>query len=434
MKLATHFAYITALSGMLLTGALSTHAAAQNAQNAEETEGPVFLPQNEEIQKDDLKDAAATVSVGGRASLIYNDNIYRSELVDESDFIAQLRPAFRLKTDLKPYELRVDGNVEMGHYLSDDNNDYVDTDLRALLSYDASQYTNIYTDGRFRYDHVAIGAFVDDPDVLAEDPTTYRYSEAGLGIVSDMPKWYAAFDSRIEYYNYDNVDRVNNTRFINDDRDFFTSKGTGRLGYKFVPKSVVYVQAGVNSRNYDEQIDSTLNQPRDSDGYELLLGTSYGDKKESLWFDAAAGYVAQNYASAVLDDVDAVAFRGEMQWRPSDLTRVRAEVTRDVRETTLIDTSAFIQDRFRLRGETAIAPSWILGGGIRYTQNDFQVNPINGRTDREDDIWDGSIYLDYMLTEDYAIGLEYAHVDPSSNESRVEFDSNVLLMRFGVEY
>lgn len=417
------------LSAIILV-LLPFYASAQD--DVEEDLVPLLERPDEQVYE---SDKALRLSVGGSAGLAYNDNIYRSDSNEEGDFIAVMRPGVVLRTDMKPYRLDIRGRLEVGEYLSESENSYVDTDIDARAGYDVTQTANVYVGARHRSDHVAIGAFTDLPDTQASTPTDYTYAEMNGGVKVDEPDWLVHLHGGLDYYDYDNTSRRNGAAIINDDRDRDEKHVTLRLGHKWKPQAMVYLQGNVNSRQYDKRVDSTLLYSRDSDGIELLGGVRLGDRRETpLYLDLGIGYLQQDYDAAVLPTVSGLALRGDFQWLPDDFWTIRANLSREVRETTSDGISGFLQTRLGAE----FAYQWFsdlkVGSKLRYTHNDFEVNRAAGASPRTDHVYEGGVFADFNFYEDYVAGAEYLHVSRDSNQANIDYDSNVLLMRLGVLY
>lgn len=404
------------------------------AQNAEYEEGYPILSQRQEEMRTYSPEAAAKLSVGGTIGAKYNDNIYRANNDQESDVIAIVAPGFTIRTDMKPYKAQLDGRVEIGHYFSQEDNAYNDADLKGRIAYDIDEANEVYADARARYDHVDVGSFVDDTDLLAAYPTTYRHLEGAIGWNLDDENWIGFVEERSSLYNFDNVDRINGTRFINDDRDYSQHQLTGRSGYKFWPNTALYVQGSVNARNFQKRVDVSLLEPRDSIGYEGIAGVAYGDTTQEWMLDAGAGYLRQDYDFDALEDPDGVAMRAALQWKPIEALRIRGELSRDIREALSQSTSSYIQTRSRIRVDYAADEDWTMGGGIRFTENDFQVTNGSGAPARLDDVVDGSIYADYALAEDYSLGAEYTYIARDSTVEIQQYDANIAMIRLNLNY
>ena len=407
------FPYLLALT------CLSTpfYAAAQT--DDEEDLVPLIERPEEQVYE---TDKAVRVSVGGTAGVAYNDNIYRTANDEDSDFIGIFRPGVRLKTDMKPFQVDVRGVVEVGEYFTESENSYIDTDIDGRVSYDVTPETQLYIGGRHRTDHVAIGAFTDDPDSQAAEPTDYDYVEANAGLKVDAPSWVAHLHSGVDFYDYDNSSRRDGTTIINDDRDRDEYHTTARVGYKVHDDSILYIQGAVNQRNYDNRVDSTTLFSRDSNGLEVIGGLRIGEKRDRFFGDIGIGYLQQDYDAAQLPLVSGVALRADFRFNPDDQWQARTYLTRDVRETTTSGTSAYLQSRVG----TELSYQWLedlkVGGKLRYTRNDFEVNENIGGIQRVDHVYDGSVFADYNFYENYVVGGEYLRISRSSENDNNDYD------------
>lgn len=379
-------------------------------------------------------DKAVRVSVGGTAGVAYNDNIYRSDGNEDGDFIGIFRPGVRIKTDMRPYRLDLQGRVEVGEYLSEAENNYIDTDVKARLTYDITPEAKVYIGGQHQLEHVSIGAFNDTPDTQAATPTDYTYGVVNTGLKLDMPKWIAHLRGGIDFYNYDNTERRDNTLIINDDRDRDEYYMSARGGYKIHDNALFYVQGKYNMREYDKRIDSTLLFSRDSNGVEVITGIKLGEKRDPLYVDLGMGYLQQDYDSSLLPTVSGVALHGNFNWLPNDLWKVKGYLKREVRETTTNNVSGYLQTRLGTEASYQLMSDLRVGGKLRYTQNDFEVNQSTGGTPRTDRIYDAGVFADYNFYDDYVVGGEYSHVSRSSDRANNDYISNLFLLRLGVLY
>ncbi len=201
------------------------------------------------------------------------------------------------------------------------------------------------------------------------------------------------------------------------------------------PKWLVYAQGKLNTRNYRRMIDSTATVGKDSDGYGLALGAAMGEKRRGeSWFDVNAGYLTQDYDNNFLPDVDTFGIHGEGAWQVNDQLRLKALALRGIEENTLAGSSSHIMSRVRIGAEYAVAPRLMLEGDLRYTHNDFQINPASGRRGREDDILDASALVEYNILDDYYAGLEYIYVNRDSTDSSVEYTTNAVMARVSLKY
>ncbi len=203
---------------ILAVALLGSTASVVYAQDTISDAGVPRLPQVVETKPAE-PDALARVVFGGSAGVMFSDNVFRTNGNEESDLIAIVAPGFSVRTDMEKHRLRFRARAEGGKYLDNSENDYVDVDLRGDGEYAINDTVSLLGDARLRYDHVPIGAFVDDPARSAAEPTVYRQAIATAGIEADNGVWYGLADSTITYFDYDNADRRGGGIIINEDRD-----------------------------------------------------------------------------------------------------------------------------------------------------------------------------------------------------------------------
>ncbi len=422
----------TCLTGVFALALLnSPHQAA--AQGEISNVGVPRLPERIETQPA-TPEALARLTYGGSMGMMYMDNIYRSPSNEESDFIAVVAPGIALRTEMDRHEAKARLRVEGGKYMDNGENDYVDVRGDGKGRYQITDVVSLLGDVDIRRDHVAIGAFVDDPDRIADEPTIYFQTAGNVGLEADNGAWYGLVSTGVNYLNYDNADARGGGTVINDDRDRTEWGGRTRLGAYVAPQWLAYAQATLNQRNYRTQIDSTALFGKDSNGYGAGAGLAYGKENDSAYFDANLGYISQDYDNPALRDIDTIGAEALGKWRISDTWSLHASAVRSIEENTLFGASGHIMTRGRVGFEYDFAPQWELEGDVRFTHNDFEFNPANGVRGREDDILDTSMLVEYNIIGDYFAGVEYIYVNRDSTDSSVEYSTNAAIARLSLKY
>ena len=378
-------------------------------------------------------DPLARVIYGGSVGMMYSDNIYRSDAGKESDWIAVAAPGLRLRTDLGSHEAEARLRVEGGKYLDNGENDYVDVRGNGRGKYALSDTMSLVGDADLRRDHVAVGAFVDNPDRIADEPTIYRQAQGNIGVEADNGRYYGLITTGLNYLDYDNADARGTGIIVNDDRDRTEWNTTARAGAYVAPQWLAYAQGSVNTRNYRTRIDSTALMGKDSDGYGAAVGIAYADEEAPSHYDVNAGYIAQDYDHPMLADIDTVGAQAEARWRLSDTVTLKLDAVRGIEENTLLGASGHTMTRGRVGAEYAVAPQWTVGGDLRFTHNDFEMTPGIARG-RKDDILDASALVEYNIVGDYYAGVEYVYVNRDSTDSSVEYSTNAVLTRLSLKY
>ena len=422
---------------LFLSSAMLMVASAVQAETIDSELDIPSLPTRVEKQRAEPQ-ALVRGSVGGQAGLMYRDNIYRSNTNEESDIIGYAAPSFRVVTDAENYTANVTGQVEGGYYTDNDENNYVDADLRGRGSYHVTQDTALIAQARARRDHIEIGGFVDDPNQRADEPTIYYYYEGVAGVETtldeeDRVKLLA--DSQYRMFDYDNSGRLGGGTIIQDDRDRDEWYQRVRLGYVLEPGLMPYVEGVYNTRTYDERVDQTLLYSRDSDGYSTMAGVEYNTPDGAILADAAVGHMSQDYDAAVLPTINALAARAKVVWQVDPALRLLAGFDRSIEEAVLLGASGYVRNRISAGAEYMVAPLWTVGGNVRYTLYDFELNPtFPGAQARRDKLYNASAYVQYDVNEIYNVGLEYLYSQRDSNTQLFDFTANTVLLRVAADF
>ncbi len=377
---------------------------------------------------------AVSLTAGGEYWLEYNDNIFRADNNTKSDIKAAINPAFRIKSDMRPYLLYLRGDVEVARWAKYSENNYENLDLRGRVGYESNAGSLLYAAAQYRYDHIAIGANADNPDFLAAEPTIYHYGKAIVGVSQESNNWLYAAEARYHQYDYRNARRRGGGIAIHDDRDRSEQELMLKIGRDIAPNRQVYVKGTVNWRNYDKRIDSTLQQGRDSNGYMLLSGVSWRNENDNLYADIALGYFWQYYDDAKMADPAAFAVDAILKWHPSDLWAVTCTAQRNLREATLAGVAGYIQSKLAVKTEYFYNQQWSFGLEGRWVNNDFQTNEFSGRPAREDDLLQTSLSAEYHIDKTYSLVAAYSHNLRNSDDSNIDYNANSLKFNLKIGY
>lgn len=421
-------------SALTTLAALAGHAAPAHAQSDIGQFGVPRLPEQLEASAPATPQALARMTYGGSAKLMYMDNIYRSNTNEESDLVTIVAPGIALRTDMERHEASARLRVEGGAYMDNGENSYVDVQGDAQGSYAITDTLSLIGDMDVRRDHVPIGAFVDNPDRIADEPTVYVKTEGNVGLKADNGVYHGMVVTGLNYLDYDNAEARGGGVIINDDRDRIEWNSRARAGAYVAPQWLAYVQGTLNRRHYRTQIDSTALFEKDSDGYGLAAGMAHGEETAPTRYDIQAGYIQQDYDNPALRDIGTLGMEATGRWQVSEVLALRLDGVRSIEENTLFGASGHVMTRARAGLEYDFAPQWELDTDLRYTHNDFEFNPANGVGGRTDDIWDTSVLVEYNIAGNYYAGVEYIHVNRDSTDDSAEYTTNAALVHLSLKY
>ncbi|NJN46780.1 MAG: outer membrane beta-barrel protein [Candidatus Competibacteraceae bacterium] len=331
------------------------------------------------------------------------------------------------------YRWDASAEVEAGEYRNISGNDYVDFDLRAEGDLQGSDTNELSGRARFGYDHQPIGSFPDDPERAAESATEFQRGEAALEWRYTPAQLFVELAPEVLYFNYDNNRRQDGTPIFNDDRDRTEFEQLVRVGYRTGNKLLPYGFGTYNTRNYRENVRGVEPFDRDSEGFTVGAGVSYGEPKDAAAFDIRVGFLEQDYRASSLPDVEDVAVSAYAFWQPALRWRLSGAVERTVKETTLEGTSSYLETDVELGAQYALRPDIDLYAEASYTNRDYQTNPA-ARENREDDVYRGVVGATWRLPSNWYFNAHYDLTVRDSTDPDVEYDSNTFNLGLGARF
>lgn len=139
---------------------------------------------------------------------------------------------------------------------------------------------------------------------------------------------------------YGDAELIDGTVISGDERDNRGYGITGRIGYEVSPALIPFVQASLGRTDFDQEIDSA--------GFERSA-TSYGLRGgvelplgEKLSGEVSVGYLNRDIDDPLLEDIDAFAIDGLINWSPQRGTNVTARLRTDIGSSTTPGESGWV--------------------------------------------------------------------------------------------
>lgn len=398
--------------------------------------GPAPAPSEKPLITPADKEAYSLMSLilGGQAGATYNSNIYRSSMREKDDVITTFSPKLALESNFSRHDAALSITPEIGRYLSEDKNDYFDLDVEAEGLYELSSTDSLYLGATYEYAHVAIGSFDDDTTTELSEPVTYDLFTTSAVWEGQKNLLHYDLEGGWSSYDYNNVRRVNGEISVQDDRDHDKYEMVGRVGYEVVPPYVFYVRSAWNDRQYDRRIDSTLNQSRDSRGYEAAVGLYREVPGEPYSIDVYAGYLEQNYDSGILKDAGGLDAGLSVFWSVTSADRLKIRLDRDVKDSLSDGVSSSLRTRFDIDLTHKYSEKLSTGLGLGYTNDDYQSNAALAGIDRRDHTYEAGANIRYVICNDISLNLEYAYRNRDSNKALTSYDAHALGLFLSAKY
>jgi hypothetical protein len=309
------------------------------------------------------------------------------------------RYADKTSEDQDNYQVATDGRVDVMR----------DTSIGGGLSY--------AQDHEDRGDPNSIGSAV--------EPSEYHTAIARAGAYRGLGKANARFDTELKNLEYEDATASNGSIIKNGVRDRNEYTNTLRMGYQINDTFEAFVRGALDNRVYDNKTSNRSNR-----GQTYTAGTTF-DVSGKTKGEVYGGMAQRNYTNGSLKDIDAAVWGGKVTWNASDLTSVIASVDRGIEETTIGNSSGFVNTDYRLAVEHALTRDILLRGNMGYANSDYQGN--SGKQ-RDDDVLSAGVGADYWLNRCLKAGIGYTYTDRSSNITGGDFSRNTVLVKLTATY
>jgi len=406
----------------LMTGAsilaLAVGLSAASAQELDVTKRP--RPEYDPIG---LRAGSFLIFPSTELSETYNSNIYAENTNETDDFITELRPDIRVRSDWNNHALNANVFVHSGHYAQNTDENYTDYGVGLDGRLDVTRVANIFGGAGARHLHEDRGS---PDDVRGVEPTEYDRYDANLGGNYKPNRIGITVEGTWRRLEYDNVMTSTGAVVDNSDRDRDVFGQRVRVGYDVSPGYTAFVQGSLNQRKYDITPDSN-GFDRDSDGWTLNAGVEF--KLTNLVAgEVYAGYMEQNYNDAALESNSNMDFGGRLLWSVSQLTTVHADVARQVVETTSAGSSGYLATTTRIGVDHELMRNVLVGATAAYTNNDY--DGIN----RDDNVWHLGVKGKYLINRNFYTGAQAGWTDRDSDAANQSYDQYVVGAFIGAQF
>lgn len=350
----------------------------------------------------------------------YDDNIFRTNGNEESDFITNVKPGALLQSDWKNHKLQFVALGDFGFYNDNDDENYEDYTFQAKGRFDIVYDT--YLHGLLR--HSNIHEDRDSPnDAGGDEPTEIDISTARIGFARELARLKLYTHAEHQDMDFDNT-TVGGMVINNDARDRTQQEFQVELAYEFQPHYDIFTRYTHNIREYDAS--GVTN--RDSTGNQIEVGTAV-DISGKAKGEVYVGYLNQDYDAFA--DVDEVNFGGELLWNVTGLTSLTAFVEREVKETTINNASSFVRTKYRLRADHALWENLLLNGSLQYIEDDFNTT---GGASRNDEYYGAGIGMEYKIRRGLGVNLGYDYIERESTVLSENYENNLVSVSLSYAY
>jgi hypothetical protein len=336
----------------------------------------------------------------------YSSNVYASTEDTKHDFFTTITPIVSLNSgwDRNFLGMTLGGEINRyANFVSENTSNF-----NSLVSgrYDILQGIYISANGGFQILHEPRGS----PNAVnGEFPTEYHVAHGELSFVKDNAIVGLRINGSINHYDYFDVPAMNPLApvIIETDRNRTEYQLTAEGTYELAPHYRAVLRASGNERDYDQKFDPGHFQ-RSSTGYQVDAGVALNiaSKVDGEFY---IGYLDQSFDDPRFTDAGGLGFGANLLWNVDGVNSVRANLSRSVEETIVVQASSFIQTAVTLSLEHEFRQNILANVSFNYAHQDYQD------FGRIDDIYGFNIEGRYLLTRNLATSLNVGYTSKVSN-------------------
>lgn len=357
----------------------------------------------------------------------FDDNIYATQTSETDDIYATVRPEVAVKSNWSRHALNAVANVEAKRFNDKDSEDV--ENYKVALDGRADVLRDTFVGGGVAMErkHEDRG----DPNSVATsvEPTEYEVMTGRLGAYRGLGKANVRLDSEIRNLDYENGRTAANAVVNNNLRDRNEYENALRVGYKFTPSTEAFVKGTIDTRAYDWK-GNAANRSRSNHGQTYVAGLNM-DFTGKTKGEVFAGNMERNYSDRGFKDISEATWGGNVTHNLSDLTTLKAGITRGIEETTSGASSGFIATDYTVGAEHAFRRNLLAYAKAGYSENEYQGFAAN---QREDEIMSFGTGLDYYINRCLKAGLGYEYRNRESNVANGDYSRNKFLLKLTATY
>lgn len=345
----------------------------------------------------------------------YDDNLFATRAPRIDDAFLTLRPRLTVTRPSPNLRLVLDANADLTRFAQRTSENVTDYAVEGRANYRISQAT--------RFDLSLMHARAAEERVSPDSPTgvirpnRFTVSQAAAAISHGINRLRLRGALDVERRDYRDGETPAGLEVDQDFRDRTTITATGAAEYALSPSVALFGAASFNRRDYRERQGPV--PARDSQGYELALGTTF-DIGRRMRGSVRAGYLKQDYRDPFFRDIDGLLVRGEVAYLATPLLTLTAAIDRSVSETGILGAAGYLKTVTSLRADYELLRNLILSAEVEREQRDYVD------LTREDDRWSWRASANYRLSRRVALNAGFQRRDQSSTgiSAGREFEKN----------
>ncbi len=348
-------------------------------------------------------------SVG--TSVVFDDNIFRSDLDKVSDWRSEITPSVKFQSHLPRHVLDMSLDGRIVNYLENTSQDYAN--VRAKID-SALHFDHAHTlSANFlsAIEHEERGEI--STPLSASEPVQVFHNHASVGITRDVGRLYGTLMATFDRWDYADVRALNGDNLDQDYRNTDQFSTALRFGYRFSPgyEFVGKIRALRELNRGNDLYD------RDASGYEVMAGLAFESSPLLRW-RILAGYGFRNFDQVDIADVSTGLIEAQVQWLPTQHLTFTGIATRQIIAADAVQDAGRIETRLLGRIDYEIWHNVVMNLSMAYADAEYVG------VERRDRTYTGRIGLDYHMNKNWLLSVGYEHIVRQSTEDLFDMSRN----------
>lgn len=346
------------------------------------------------------------------ALVIYDDNIFASNLDRRADLRTELTPEVKIRSDFSRHELDLSLGGKIVTFLenSDQNYENVYASARGALHFDHAHTLSAEALSSIEHEErhdVTASRF-------ASGPVEIFHNRATVGITRDVARLYGTLSAGAESWSYSDIKASDGSIIDESARDLTVVNGTAKIGYRFSP-GYEFVTRLRMSRQYNPG-DGIVSH--DGWGYDVTAGIAFNQGPILRW-QLLGGYGLRQYDQPGIADVGSSLLEADVTWFASPNLTFRGMARRALVDELAADgNGSRVENIVSARLEYLLWHNLLFNAGLSYGEDQFTGS---NRLDRR--LIAGASF-DFHMSKNWLFTIGYQHEVRNSTDDAYDMTRN----------
>lgn len=345
----------------------------------------------------------------------YDDNIFRTQTNKIDDFVFDIAPAFRIRSDWNQHMLEAYAGLNNYEYASNSSENLTDWNAGADGRYDITGGSSVYANGQASQLHEARSS----PNATGFQAAPNRYFQYhGETDATYQPNRFGlTAGAQVDSFIYQNTPITGGGYLNNKDRNYSEYQGYGKASYDFSPGYTGFLRASYDTRQFVQPLDRT-GVHRSSNGYKVDGGVDL-QLSHLISGEVYLGYLNQDF-SAPLKSVSGLDYAVRLDWLATPLMTVHLQGSRILTQVIIAGASVSDDKSIGLSADYEILRNLIAQAHVNYVDSSYIGIA------RHDDAPDLGMGLKYMINRYASVDLAYDYTERLTNVTGIKYKDNYV--------